>query len=198
MERGRSNLEESIENHWPQLLHVSDKQCQIDCFPCFAAYFSSFPKENAFQNLEETLWTINQKTEFPDFSLTLTINYIKDFPWLFPYLEKFRFPWVFCDHSNPVTTVCSPASLISSMDRALCPANVKVRIWFPAKTKIISFHTGFFFSNALVVHSTPTIMFTFLDNLNRKSGICCRQAWNLVQKMHRKLIPQYVTLLQQR
>ena len=35
--------------------HVSDVECQIDCFACFAAYFSSFPKENAFQNLEENL-----------------------------------------------------------------------------------------------------------------------------------------------
>ena len=60
-ERGRRNLEESIhnENHWPQLQHVSDVECQIDCFACFAAYFSSFPKENTIQNLEENLWTIN-------------------------------------------------------------------------------------------------------------------------------------------
>ena len=28
---------------------------QIDRFACFAAYFSSFPKENAFQSLEENL-----------------------------------------------------------------------------------------------------------------------------------------------
>ena len=66
-------LKESIhnKNHWPQLLHVSGVECQIDCFACSAAYFSSFPKENAFWSLEENLWTINQKKEFPDFSLTL-------------------------------------------------------------------------------------------------------------------------------
>ena len=33
----------------------SGVQCQIDCFACPAAYFSSFPKENAFQSLEENL-----------------------------------------------------------------------------------------------------------------------------------------------
>ena len=52
--------------------YVSDVECQIDRFACFAAYFSPSPKENAFQNLEENLRTINQKTEVPDFSLTLT------------------------------------------------------------------------------------------------------------------------------
>ena len=166
---------------------MSDVKCQIDCFACFAAYFSSFPKENAFQNIEGNLWTINQKTEFPDF------DNIKDFPWLFPYLV---FPWLFPDCGNPVTTVCSPASLISSMDRTLCPADGKVRVWFPVKPEFFSGY--FFFLHTLVVHSTVTIMFTFLDNLKRKSGICCRQTWNLVQKIHRKLIPQYVTLLQQR
>ena len=38
-ERGRRNLDESIhnENHWPQLLHESDVECQIDRFACFAA-----------------------------------------------------------------------------------------------------------------------------------------------------------------
>ena len=49
-------------------------------------------KKNAFQSLEENLWTINQKTEFPYFSLTLTISKI------FPDLEKFLF---FPDHGNP-------------------------------------------------------------------------------------------------
>ena len=102
VERGRRKLEESIynKNHWPQILHVSDEECQIDCFPYFVAYFSSFPKENAFQNLEENLWTINQKTEFPDFSLTLTIS--KIFPDFSLTLKNFRFcltflwPWQPC------------------------------------------------------------------------------------------------------
>ena len=49
-------------------------------------------KKNAFQSLEENLWTINQKTEFPYFSLTLTISKI------FPDLEKVLF---FPDHGNP-------------------------------------------------------------------------------------------------
>ena len=83
------------ENHWPQLPHVSGVECQIDYFACFAPYFSSFPKENAFQNLEENLWTINWKTGFPDFSLTLTIS--KIFPDFSLTLKNFRFsltfPW---------------------------------------------------------------------------------------------------------
>ena len=48
-------------------VHMSDVKWQTDRFACSAAYFSSFPKENAFQSLEENLWTINAKTEFPDF-----------------------------------------------------------------------------------------------------------------------------------
>ena len=105
-ERGRRNMEESIhnKNHWPQL-HVSGVECQIDRFACFAAYFSSFPKENAFQSLEEDLWTINRKTEFPDLSLSLTV------PKIFPDFLKnsltfprpwkiFVFPWLFPDRGN--------------------------------------------------------------------------------------------------
>ena len=77
-ERGKRNLEERInnENHWPQLLYVSGIECHIERFVCFAAYFSSFPKEDAFQSLEENLWTVNHRTEFPDFSLNLKISKI--------------------------------------------------------------------------------------------------------------------------
>ena len=80
-------------NHWPQLLHVSGVECQIDRFACVAAFFSSFPKENVFQSLEENLWTINRKTEFPDFSLTLTIS--KIFPDFSFTLKNFRFSLIF-------------------------------------------------------------------------------------------------------
>ena len=85
--------------------YVSGVECQIDRFACFAAYFSFFPKENVFQNLEENLWTLNRKTEFPDFSLTLTIskifpNFLKD-SLTFPELENFCFPWLFPDRGNP-------------------------------------------------------------------------------------------------
>ena len=83
------------ENHWPQLIHVSGVECQIDRLACFAAYFSSFPKENAFQNLEEDLWTINRKTEFSDFSLTLTVSII------FPDFLKNSLTFPLTD-SNPV------------------------------------------------------------------------------------------------
>ena len=42
-----------------------------------------FPERKCiFLSLEENLWTINRKKEFPDFSLTLTIS--KIFPWRFP------------------------------------------------------------------------------------------------------------------
>ena len=53
----------------PLITTVSGVECQIDRFACFVAYFSSFPKENTFQSLEN-FRTINGKTEFPDFSLT--------------------------------------------------------------------------------------------------------------------------------
>ena len=81
------DMEETIhnENHWPQLLHMSSVNCQIDRFP--------FPKENAFQSLEENLWTINRETEFPDFSLTLTIS--KIFPDFSLTLKNFGFPLIF-------------------------------------------------------------------------------------------------------
>ena len=96
-----------LQNHWPaQLLHVSGIECQSDHFTCFAAYFSSFPKENAFQNLEESFWTINRKTEFTDFSLTLTISKIfRDFSkhsLTFPWPWKiFVFLWLLTDRGNP-------------------------------------------------------------------------------------------------
>ena len=83
-ERGRRNLEKIIynENHWPQLLHKSGVECQIDSFAFFAAYFSSFPKENAFQSLEENLWTKYRKQN----SLT--------FHWLWQYQRfSLSFPW---------------------------------------------------------------------------------------------------------
>ena len=73
----------------PLTTTLSGVECQIDRFACFAAYFPSFPKENTHQSLEN-FRTINGKTEFPDFSL-------RDFPWLFPDLEKIlfslTFPW---------------------------------------------------------------------------------------------------------
>ena len=55
--------------------------------------FSSSPKENSFQNLEENLLTISRKTEFPDFSLTLTIS--KIFPDFFLTLKNFHFSLTF-------------------------------------------------------------------------------------------------------
>ena len=69
---------------------MSGVECQIDRFACFVAYFSSFPKENTFQSLEN-FRTINGKTEFPDFSLTDFPWRFKKIPWLFPDLEKISF-----------------------------------------------------------------------------------------------------------
>ena len=48
--------------------YMSGKECRIDRFACFAAFFSSFPTENAFQSLEENLWTINRNGDFRLFS----------------------------------------------------------------------------------------------------------------------------------
>ena len=59
------------------------------CLP-YSTLFT-FPKENAFQSLQENLWTINRKTEFPDFSLTLTIS--KIFPDTFKNSLTFIWPW---------------------------------------------------------------------------------------------------------
>ena len=56
-----------------------------------------FPERKCiFLSLEENLWTINRKKEFPDFSLTLTISKI------FPDLEKF---WFSPDVSLTVATL---------------------------------------------------------------------------------------------
>ena len=106
-ERGRRNMEESIhnKNHWPQLLHVSGVECPIDRFACFAAYFSSFPRENAFQNCWRSLMNYRPENRIPwpftDFDNT------KDFPRLFKKfpdfsltLKIFVFPRLFPDRSN--------------------------------------------------------------------------------------------------
>ena len=80
VERGRRNLEESIhnENHWPQLLHASGVKCQIDHFACFAAYFSTFLKENvSWRKL------MNYKPENRIPSLFIDFDNIKDLTWLF-------------------------------------------------------------------------------------------------------------------
>ena len=80
-ERGRRNWKKAFTTKTTDHNYYkgSGVQCQIDCFACPAAYFSSFPKENEFQSLEENLWTINQKTEFPDLSLTLKNLFFPDF-----------------------------------------------------------------------------------------------------------------------
>ena len=126
-EGGRRNLEENVqkEKHWSQLLHVSGvHHVEFPHFPSFAAQFSSFPTENVFQDLDENLWTINRITEFPHFSLTLTISKIfRDFlkiPWLFLDLEKiFVFPWLFpglenfSSFSDFSLTVATPSTVNS-------------------------------------------------------------------------------------
>ena len=100
-QRGKESIHN--ENHWQLLLHGSAVEWQIDCFACSAAYFSFFPKENAFQSPEENLWTITQKTEFPHFSLTLMIS--KIYPDFSLTLKNLFFP----DFSLTVTTNFSPS-----------------------------------------------------------------------------------------
>ena len=52
-----------------------------------------FPERKCiFLSLEENLWTINRKKEFPDFDNT------KDFPWPWKILV---FPWRFPNRGNP-------------------------------------------------------------------------------------------------
>ena len=52
-----------------------------------------FPERKCiFLSLEENLWTINRKKEFPDF------DNIKDFPWPWKILV---FPWRFPNRGNP-------------------------------------------------------------------------------------------------
>ena len=94
------------QNHWPQPLYVRRTVSNWSlCLPYSILFI--FPKENAFESLEENLWTIGRKTEFPDFTLTLTISKIfpdffknsLTFPW--PW-KIFVFPWLFLDRGNPV------------------------------------------------------------------------------------------------
>ena len=100
--RGRRNLEESIQNknHWPQLLHVSGVKCQIDHFACFAAYFSTFLKENAsWRKL------MNYKLENRIPWLFTNFDNIKDFPWHLKNSLTFPWPW----QPWPVwSSICNP------------------------------------------------------------------------------------------
>ena len=97
-------LKESIhnKNHWPQLLQWV--RCRVSnwllCLPRSILFIFSERKciSKSWRKL------MNYKPEnripwpFTDF------DDIKDFPWLFPDLEKFVFPWLFADHGNPAVT----------------------------------------------------------------------------------------------
>ena len=103
-DRGRRNLDKSIhnENHWPQLLHVSDVECQIDCFANFEAYFSFFSERKCISKSWRKLMNYKPENRIPWLSLTLTIAKIfPEIPRLFPDLEKFS---VFPDFSLTVAT----------------------------------------------------------------------------------------------
>ena len=94
-EWGRRCLKESIhnENHWPQLLHVSNVECQIDRFACFAVYFSSFPKKKCISKSWRKLQTGKHNSPrlftdfdkvskiFPDFSQN-AYNYGAHMPYI--------------------------------------------------------------------------------------------------------------------
>ena len=68
--------------------------------------FRFFRKKKHFK-VKENLWTVNRKTEFPDFSLTLTISKI------FPDLKRFS---VFPDFSLTVATL-----FMFLLSAAICP-----------------------------------------------------------------------------
>ena len=109
-ERGRRNLEEIIhnENHWPQLLHKSGVECQIDRFACFAAYsLFIFSERKCISRSWRKLINYKPQKRIP--WLFTDFDNIKDFPWLFkkipwlfPNLEKFSF---FPDFSLTVATL---------------------------------------------------------------------------------------------
>ena len=104
---------------------------------------------------------------------------IKDFPWLFPYPEKFSF---FPHFSLTMATLSQRFALQLAwftqwIEHCVQPME---RSGFDSQSEAWTFFR-LYFSNTLVVHSTAMIMFTFLGNLIRKTDICCRQAWNLVQ-----------------
>ena len=104
-DRGRRNLDKSIhnENHWPQLLHVSDVECQIDCFANFEAYFSCFSERKCISKSWRKLMNYKPENRIP--WLFTDFDNSKDFPWLFKKfpdfsltLKNFRFsltfPWL--------------------------------------------------------------------------------------------------------
>ena len=100
VERGRRKLEESIhnENHWPQLLRIRRRVSNWSFCLLYSILFLFFERKCISKSWRKL---INWKTEFLDFSLTLTISKIfPDFskiPWLFLTLKNFRFsltfPW---------------------------------------------------------------------------------------------------------
>ena len=154
--------------------------------------FRLFQKKMHFKILKKTYELIKPENRIP--WLFTDFDNIKDFPWLFPYLEKFSF---FPDHSNPSLLqrfALQLAWLAQWMEHCVRPME---RWGFDSESSPNFFHV-IFFSNTVVVHSAAMIMFTFLDNLIRKTDICYRQAWNLVQKIHRKFIPQHMTSLHSR
>ena len=83
--------------------HVRERVSEIDRFNC-SVLIVLFIFSNAFHSLQETLWTMNQKIQFPGFSLTLTVSkifldFLKNSHWIFPDLGKIKlfffliFPW---------------------------------------------------------------------------------------------------------
>ena len=110
-DRGRRNLDKSIhnENHWPQLLHVSDVECQIDCFANFEAYFSFFSERKCISKSWRKLMNYKPENRIP--WLFTDFDNSKDFPWnspTFPWPRKiFGFPWLFPDCGNSVLATLS-------------------------------------------------------------------------------------------
>ena len=83
-ERGRRNLEEIIhnENLWPQLLHKSGVECQIDRFACFAAHsLFIFSERKCISRSWRKLMNYKPEKRIP--WLFTDFDNIKDFPWLF-------------------------------------------------------------------------------------------------------------------
>ena len=74
--------------------HVRERVSEINRFNC-RVLIVLFIFSNAFHSLQETLWTMNQKIQFPGFSLTLTVSkifldFLKNSHWTFPDLGKIK------------------------------------------------------------------------------------------------------------
>ena len=125
--------------------------------------FRFFRKKKYFK-VKENLWTVNRKTEFPDFSLTLTISKI------FPDLKKFS---VFPDFSLTVATL-----FMFLLSAAICPwfsnqtLQLVLNLDFRSLSLLCTTPSGSVVDGfSLILHwSCSSFFFPFLDSWPRSTG----------------------------